>query len=131
MLVNLSLSAPDFFFFHPICIQFPDTIQTFIMLFSSLTALILPLSALAAPTLVRRDANPEALDRLETAMRSVVTNFRLAVNIGPQRIDLLNDLKRLGTNINLIPISEAMIRVVKSVNEGNNPAIEEYVDTSH
>ena len=64
------------------------------MRFSTLVAFILPLSALT-PTLRHStgwNRNPLSGE-----------NFQLAVNIGPQRTDLLNDLNRLGVNIKLIP----------------------------
>ena len=103
------------------------------MRFSTLIAFILPLSALAAPITV-----PAPADERVTGLRNLLDGIANASRIYDatlslpfENADLRQSIALLHANIAVIPISGAVERASKAINEGGTPELEEYVDIAH
>lgn len=96
------------------------------MRFSTHVAFILPLSALAA-TVFPVD-KPAALGQMIQGINNATTAFSAALGVVTPGGSEFKTLSPIQANLAVIFQSTGMQRVNKTVNEGNDPALAEYVD---
>jgi len=102
------------------------------MRFSTLVAFLLPLSALAAPSLVRRDA--AAFNQLSKGMSDAVVALGAAFSAAlrpPQQSDARDATRQEFISLSAFTSGPVLARVGNAVQEGRQPSNDEYVDTSH
>ena len=99
------------------------------MRFSSLIALILPLSALAAPIIV--DDRVTALHNLFDGLNNASRIYGATLSLPLENEKMRQSIASLQANIAVIPLAGAMDNISKAVNEGMNPGTNEYVNIAH
>jgi len=127
VLVIVSLTS-----FAPFAFDSRSSYHTSPMRFSTLVAFLLPLSALAAPSLIRRDA--VAFNKLSKGISDAIFAFGAILATSAEREPAeqsiaLNTGTQAFTSLSGLYSGPAIARVGNAVQEGRQPSNDEYVDT--
>ena len=107
------------------------------MRFSTIVAFMLPLTALAAPTLVERQNNDPVLERARVKFLNGFDSSKQALDVAlgiATRLNLQNEVNTINTTRGARfqgELKRAVDRIVQSIDRNGVPADGEYVDTPH